>query len=663
MLKELEKYLKAKITGHKNYAIPKLWIKGYEYLYGDIFEEKGENLFVDPYEFFFKVISHINSQREKIDYSKPISYHSKEKNWEKNAIMYGTLPRMTTSFNHKGFGNFEEIDILGFKESGTFLKMIALLPYLKNFNVNTIYMLPISKTSDLFKKGSIGSPYAVKNPLELDESYHDPLLADFSVKDEFKALVEAAHILGMRVVLDFIPRTASRDSDLIKEHPDWFYWIKIDDLADYKPPRVDELSFKIPDKEDIPVLYRNTEVRKHLNRFVDSPDKIDPKKWAKVKNMPGNILVNIIREFELVTPPGFSDWINDPQPTWDDVTFLRLYLDNPIDAQEYIPEDQKPYILFDVIKSSKFPGSIPNKDLWEYISNIIPNYQKKFGIDGARIDMGHALPSKLQEMIIKKAREIDPFFVFIAEELEMDNDIKAKDDGYNVILGNSWYAAPRKEEMYKLLEEKAKNLAIPFIASVETPDTPRISTREFGEKLKYLATFLLYFSPNGIPYINSGQEIGEIQPMNLGLDNTVWGKTVLPPDDEFYGKLAFFDHYVLHWNDYDEKLFEFLKTLLFLRKKYNDFVLNGEFKYVYFNYQDGFLANYSYWVEDKGLIVVGNLDLSWERAFDIYLENTAEKTLNVKSVKIWDGEEKTYEPQKILNLKLAPGGFALIIIN
>jgi len=35
--------------------------------------------------------------------------------------------------------------------------------------------------------------------------------------------------------------------------------------------------------------------------------------------------------------------------------------------------------------------------------------------------------------------------------------------------------------------------------------------------------------------------------MNLGLDATLDDKWVLPRDDEFYGKLSFFDHYALHW--------------------------------------------------------------------------------------------------------------------
>jgi len=75
-------------------------------------------------------------------------------------------------------------------------------------------------------------------------------LEGIDVQEQFKALVQAAHLLGIRIVLDFIPRTAARDSDLIKEHPDWFYWIKIEELASYKPPYVPELPFKIPDPSD-----------------------------------------------------------------------------------------------------------------------------------------------------------------------------------------------------------------------------------------------------------------------------------------------------------------------------------------------------------------------------------------------------------------------------
>jgi len=67
-----------------------------------------------------------------------------------------------------------------------------------------------------------------------------------------------------------------------------------------------------------------------------------------------------VKTFGVITPPGFSDWLNDPQPTWDDVTFYRLFLDHPDVAKPFVGDDQPPYVLFDVIKASRFPGSKPN---------------------------------------------------------------------------------------------------------------------------------------------------------------------------------------------------------------------------------------------------------------------------------------------------------------
>lgn len=663
-LRDLRDYLKTKITGKTLYALPKQWFISH---YAGKVSIKDGRYFVDPYEYFAFLIDYILENDKGFDYSKSLAMLNGEVKpiWIGKGKIYGALPRATAAYNHKGFGAFEPEDIFGYKESGTFLKMIALLPYLKNMGINILYMLPISKMSNIFKKGEVGSPYAVKNPVELDESYHDPLLEGISIDEQFKALVQAAHMLGIRVVLDFIPRTAARDSDLIKEHPDWFYWIRIEEVASYKPPHIPELPFKIPDPADLSVIYSNEEVKQHLAKFTLPPNKLDPKKWQRVKKMEGDILSNIAREFGIITPPGFSDWVNDPQPTWDDVTFLRLYLDHPAESQKYLPENQPPYVLFDVVKSSKFPGNEPNMELWEYLSDIIPSYQKRFGIDGARIDMGHALPASLQDMIISKAREIDPAFVFIAEELEMKNDEKAKREGYDCILGNSWYAAARPREFYKFIEETVPYLKVPFIASCETPDTPRIVVRENGDKLKYLAPALLYFAPNAIPYINSGQEIEEVQPMNLGLDNNIFGKTVLPPNDQFYGKLAFFDYYALHWDKANDEIYNYLRRLLSIREKVSEFY-DGEFRYVYLNYQDGLTANYSFWKDNQGLIVLGNLNLAQGRYIEVFVNETAGREIEVKSVKVitkFGAKNLPISNSNIIPYELQSGDFVIMLIN
>ena len=91
----------------------------------------------------------------------------------------------------------------------------------------------------------------------------------------------------------------------------------------------------------------------------------------------------------------------------------------------------------------------------------------------------------------------------------MDNHLKAKKNGYDGILGNSWWAEPRIEEgeFKKFISEVTPKLAVPTFATAETPDTPRAVTRKGGEIFSKLTAVVNTFLPNGITFINSGYEI------------------------------------------------------------------------------------------------------------------------------------------------------------
>ena len=64
-----------------------------------------------------------------------------------------------------------------------------------------------------------------------------------------------------------------------------------------------------------------------------------------------------------------------------------------------------------------------------------------------------------------------------------------------------------------------------------------------------MASIVNLFTPNGVPFINSGQEFYEIQPMNLGVDCTKEEQWILEPSDFRYGKLALFDSYAYLYNE------------------------------------------------------------------------------------------------------------------
>ncbi len=634
MLQRLLRELRSK-NGKENYRIPGAWIGRFD----------KKELIVNPYKFFVERIESILEYRN--NRTEPLN--STDQRFElRSSVFYSALLRTTTSYPHSE--NFEPIDKNHYRNSGTFLKTIALLPYLKTMGINILYLLPISKYSNSFKKGEIGSPYSVKNFLKIDPNLRDPL-SDMNVEGQFTALVEACHTMNIKVIIDFIPRTAARDNELILKHPEWFYWIRSEFLKSYKPPKIENLGFVQPSKENLQLVYTSKEVKKHLKMFSQPPNLLNKEKWEKFVRLNTNnpeFIQELQKEFKVVTPPGFSDWINDTQPTWNDITFLRLYLSHPKESIKYLPKDQAPYILFDVIKSSKFPGERKNEDLWNYLSDIIPFYQRTYGIDGVRIDMGHALPKELEHSIIKKAKEIDPNFIFIAEELEISNDKKAKKSGYNAILGNSWWVEPRIEEgeMEKFITEITPRLSLLTFATAETPDTPRAVTRKYGKLFSKFSAVLNAFLPNTIEMVNSGFEFYEIQPMNLGLDNNENGKYVLDKNDPFYGKLAFFDHYCLHWQN-DFEIYKLLKYINKIKSDNTDLISVENLRT--FDTRNNNILYVHYQNERKGLLLL--INKNFKSPENLYL--------NFTTLRLLDGYKESQELARGITT-LKPGEITLL---
>lgn len=577
--------LKIKQGEGMDYRIPAIW-NTFSYSGEEKRQNEDGTITVNPYRFFAECIekSFLPLMKDNIDYSLPLSKIKRERHekgyiggdWIKKSNVYGMQIRTSSAWDHDGDRSLEVKNKFGLNDTGTFIKTLALLPLIKRMGFNTIYMLPITKNSTKYAKGEMGSPYAIKNFFELDPVFKDNMLRETTVNDEFKAFVEACHILGIRTMIDIIPRTSARDSDLILEHPDWFYWIRKKDLEKYHPPKIEGFEpFTKAENDNIEKIYAAKEVKEHLKLFVPSPDKLDPEKWESIKerckeNKNIDFFELIEEEFRITTAPAFSDCINDPQPPWSDVTYLRLYLDNPVKSAKFVDKDQPPYILFDIIRGNVFKGKIKNVELWEKIADIIPHYQRNFGIDGARIDMGHALPSELERMIIEKPREFDKDFCFVAEELNNKADKKAKKAGYNMVIGEYWWTEPRIDEgHFKSMIYDVVKLKVPVFAAAEMPDTPRAASRKGGRDFSKLTVVLNNFLPNAVPFVTSGMEIFEVQPMNLGLDPQPNGRYMLPKEDPLYGKLAFFDKYALHWtNEGKEEMIDLIERASKIREKF-----------------------------------------------------------------------------------------------
>lgn len=116
-------------------------------------------------------------------------------------------------------------------QEGTFQSIENDLDRIKNLGVDILWFLPIHPIGNKGKKGSLGCPYSIQDYRSVNPLY--------GTLEEFKHLVDEIHKRNMKCIIDVVYNHTSRDSKLLKEHPDYFYrnenhefGNKIDDWSD-----------------------------------------------------------------------------------------------------------------------------------------------------------------------------------------------------------------------------------------------------------------------------------------------------------------------------------------------------------------------------------------------------------------------------------------------
>ena len=540
----------------KEIYIPQVWNS----FIGCLYEETNKKnvIRVNEAQYFKTVIEKIRELKDEMDTD------------IKHSRIYCAMPRYTMAWDTKGDGSIS---------NGTLVRMLALLPILKKMQVNVLYLLPITEYSTRNQKGDMGSPFAIKDFYKLDPNLHDEIIDgmnEFSLDDEFHILVEAAHLIGIRIVIDFIPRVTARDSNLILEHPDWFYWIDKDYEKDFKTPEIPGLDFfEECTVDNIEKVYLAESTKKHLTHFRKAPNLLNPAKWEEVveriHETGENALALIEKEFGITTPPAHSDWINDVQPIWTDITFWKLYMDNNPWASKYLSKDQPDYVMFDTIKTNKFPAKEPNQQLWDLFEDVLKYYATEFKLDGFRFDIGHTLPPALLQRLFATVREYVKNPIFISEDLFNRNHESARKTGYNIMLGSSWNEVSHiSKETYENFILELKDMNIMAYACAETHDTPRIVTRKGGKKLSRSLAIVNNFLPNGAHFMLAGYEINESQPMNCGLADNTNGAPI---------KKAFFNEMIMDWDSDDaKKMIDYLINVNTIRKDLEDSIDAKDFE-------------------------------------------------------------------------------------
>lgn len=101
-----------------------------------------------------------------------------------------------------------ELNVRTFSREGTFDAVTQRLPELQRLGVTVLWLMPIHPIGDAKKKGAIGSPYAVRDYRDVNPSY--------GRKADFRRLVDEAHRLGLKVIIDLVANHTSWDNALLQ---------------------------------------------------------------------------------------------------------------------------------------------------------------------------------------------------------------------------------------------------------------------------------------------------------------------------------------------------------------------------------------------------------------------------------------------------------------
>ncbi|HKZ79695.1 MAG TPA: alpha-amylase family glycosyl hydrolase [Pyrinomonadaceae bacterium] len=127
------------------------------------------------------------AQQPARDFSKEPARPARE--WLRDAVIYEIYPR-------------------AFSAQGNFAGVTSRLDQLKELGLTVLWLMPIHPIGQVKKKGSIGSPYAVRDYYGIDSSYGS--------KADLKRLVTEAHRRDLKVIIDIVANHTSWDSGLMK---------------------------------------------------------------------------------------------------------------------------------------------------------------------------------------------------------------------------------------------------------------------------------------------------------------------------------------------------------------------------------------------------------------------------------------------------------------
>lgn len=115
--------------------------------------------------------------------------------WSKNAIIY-------------------EVNLRQYTPEGTIKAFIPHIERLHQMGVDILWLMPINPIGEKNRKGSLGSYYAISD--------YTAVNPEFGTLTDVQELVNKAHSLGMKVIIDWVANHTAWDNVWVEQHPDWY---------------------------------------------------------------------------------------------------------------------------------------------------------------------------------------------------------------------------------------------------------------------------------------------------------------------------------------------------------------------------------------------------------------------------------------------------------
>ncbi len=121
--------------------------------------------------------------------------------------------------------NIYEVNIRQYSPEGTFEKVTDDLPRLKEMGVDILWLMPVHPIGEEERKGTMGSYYAVQD--------YKAVNPEFGTEEDFQELVDKAHELEMKVILDWVANHTAWDHVWTINNKEWY---TLTEEGNFQPP-------------------------------------------------------------------------------------------------------------------------------------------------------------------------------------------------------------------------------------------------------------------------------------------------------------------------------------------------------------------------------------------------------------------------------------------